>query len=59
MALGRDAPDWLAARGLHARLVDRFGRVVRVGDWPAEADFRPVPLQAGAVSAGDPEVRTA
>jgi thiamine biosynthesis lipoprotein len=30
------APDWLTARGLPARLVDRGGRVLTVGGWPAE-----------------------
>jgi thiamine biosynthesis lipoprotein len=36
------APRWLAGLGLPARLVDDDGRVVCVGDWPAEAAPRPV-----------------
>lgn len=32
---GDAAPDWLASRGLPARLVARDGSVVRAGDWPA------------------------
>ncbi len=34
--LGRGAPDWLAARGLSARLVEAGGGVVTVGGWPEE-----------------------
>jgi thiamine biosynthesis lipoprotein len=34
IVLGDDAPRWLAARGLPARLVALDGRVVRVGGWP-------------------------
>jgi thiamine biosynthesis lipoprotein len=33
---GHSAVAWLAARGLHARLVDDAGAVSRVGGWPAE-----------------------
>jgi thiamine biosynthesis lipoprotein len=33
--LGDDAPRWLAARGLPARLVALDGSVVHVGGWPA------------------------
>jgi thiamine biosynthesis lipoprotein len=36
------APAWLAELRLPARLVDDDGRVVCVGDWPAEAAARPV-----------------
>lgn len=36
VVLGRDAATWLSDRGFTARLVDQQGRVVRVGDWPAE-----------------------
>ena len=36
IVLGPDAPDWLAARGLHARLRAADGSVTRVGDWPEE-----------------------
>jgi thiamine biosynthesis lipoprotein len=32
--LGAAAPEWLATRGLPARLLCTSGRVVRVGDWP-------------------------
>ena len=32
-----DAPAWLAERGLPARLVDREGSVITVGEWPGEA----------------------
>lgn len=34
---GPDAPTWLAARNLPARLVARDGAVVHVAGWPAEA----------------------
>lgn len=34
VVLGVQAPDWLAARGVAARLVDRAHRVHRVGAWP-------------------------
>ncbi|HEY3530728.1 MAG TPA: FAD:protein FMN transferase [Nocardioides sp.] len=37
VVLGRDAAGWLADRGFTARLVDARHRIVRVGDWPAEA----------------------
>lgn len=33
---GTQAPRWLAAQGLPARLVDHVGRVLCVGDWPRE-----------------------
>jgi thiamine biosynthesis lipoprotein len=36
IVLGDDAPDWLAARGLPARLVDQEGRAHAVADWPQE-----------------------
>jgi thiamine biosynthesis lipoprotein len=32
-----DAPAWLAEQGLPARLVDREGSVITVGEWPHEA----------------------
>lgn len=31
---GAEAPGWLAGLGLPARLVDRAGRVLHIGDWP-------------------------
>jgi thiamine biosynthesis lipoprotein len=34
VVLGRDAPRWLAARGLPARLVGTAGNVIYVGGWP-------------------------
>ncbi len=34
--LGPCAPAWLARRGLHARLVNNDGMLVRVGQWPAD-----------------------
>jgi thiamine biosynthesis lipoprotein len=37
VVLGEDAPDWLGAHRLPARLVGTAGSVVRVGDWPDEA----------------------
>jgi FAD:protein FMN transferase len=37
IVLGRGGPDWLAAHGLSARLVETAGGVVTVGGWPAEA----------------------
>jgi FAD:protein FMN transferase len=36
IVLGRDAPDWLDARRLPARLVEAGGSVVTVGAWPRE-----------------------
>jgi thiamine biosynthesis lipoprotein len=36
IVLGQEAHDWLASRGLPARLVDGGGRVITVADWPAE-----------------------
>jgi thiamine biosynthesis lipoprotein len=36
MIMGAAAPEWLAARGLPARLVDAHGAVRTVGAWPAE-----------------------
>jgi len=35
---GADAPDWLAGRGLPARLVGRDGTAVTVAGWPAPSD---------------------
>jgi len=35
IVLGDDAPAWLTAAGLPARLVGDDGRVVRTGGWPA------------------------
>jgi thiamine biosynthesis lipoprotein len=37
MVIGTDAVDWLAERGLPARLATRSGKVVVVGGWPAPA----------------------
>ncbi len=37
VVLGDDAPDWLADRGLPARLVPQDGPAVCVGGWPPEA----------------------
>jgi FAD:protein FMN transferase len=34
IVLGEDAPAWLAARGLPARLVRPDGRIARIGNWP-------------------------
>jgi FAD:protein FMN transferase len=36
LVVGRDAPAWLATRGVHARLVSRHGDVVLVGGWPVD-----------------------
>jgi thiamine biosynthesis lipoprotein len=36
IVLGEDAPDWLAERGLPARLVRASGSVVGIAGWPAE-----------------------
>jgi thiamine biosynthesis lipoprotein len=36
MVMGGDAPEWLAAAGLPARLVRNDGEVVTVGGWPAD-----------------------
>jgi len=38
IVLGPDAPAWLDARRLPARLVARDGSVARVAGWPAEVD---------------------
>jgi len=38
LVMGADAPGWLAARELPARLVRRDGSAVTVGGWPAPAD---------------------
>ncbi len=35
---GAGAPDWLAARGIQARLVGRAGSVLRTGGWPGGHD---------------------
>lgn len=37
VVLGVDAPEWLARRGLPARLVSADGRLFFVGHWPADA----------------------
>lgn len=36
LVAGADAVPWLAARGVHARLVRTNGRVLHVGAWPEE-----------------------
>ncbi len=36
IVLGTSAPAWLAGVGADSRLVDRLGRVVSTGNWPAE-----------------------
>ena len=44
IVLGDDAPGWLDAAGLPARLVGNDGRVVRIGGWPApDPDGAPAP----------------
>jgi thiamine biosynthesis lipoprotein len=37
---GEDACDWLAARGLPARLVRHDGRVIHVAGWPVDEDHQ-------------------
>ena len=37
VVLGTDAPAWLTARGVPARLQARDGTVVRTGGWPADS----------------------
>jgi thiamine biosynthesis lipoprotein len=37
---GEDAPGWLAARGLPARLVRHDGSVIHVSGWPVDEDDR-------------------
>lgn len=37
IVLGEDAPGWLEARGLPARLVRETGHVVHIGAWPMES----------------------
>ncbi len=42
IVMGEDAPAWLEASGLPARLVANDGRVLRLGGWPApDADGEP------------------
>jgi hypothetical protein len=38
VVLGIGAAEWLARRGLPARLVSNDGAVVHVGGWPTEAE---------------------
>jgi thiamine biosynthesis lipoprotein len=38
IVLGEDAPAWLAAHGVTARLVATDGEVRTVGRWPAEPE---------------------
>jgi thiamine biosynthesis lipoprotein len=38
--LGEEAPAWLAARGVTARLVASDGGVRTVGPWPADGEGR-------------------
>ena len=38
IVLGAQAPDWLAERGLAARLVDNVGSVITVGGWPDDSE---------------------
>jgi thiamine biosynthesis lipoprotein len=38
LLLGSDAPQWLDARRLHARLVRQDGSITYAGAWPAEAE---------------------
>jgi FAD:protein FMN transferase len=38
VVLGTAAPDWLAERGLAARLVDTRGSVTTVGGWPSQSE---------------------
>lgn len=40
IVLGEEAPRWLAARGVTARLVAAGGRVTHVGGWPPEEQRR-------------------
>jgi FAD:protein FMN transferase len=43
---GADAPGWLAARGIQARLVGRDGRVRQTGGWPGGHDRQLTPPAA-------------
>ncbi len=43
IVMGEGAVAWLETRGLAARLVDRQGRVCRVGRWPAPANSKLAP----------------
>ena len=38
IVLGAEAPGWLVAHDVTARLVDPDGRVHRTGGWPAEEE---------------------
>jgi len=51
---GQDAPTWLAARGLAARLVAGDGSVLLVGGWPAADNGRLAPTLPGQL--GQPRV---
>lgn len=58
VVLGRSAPDWLAGRGLPARLVGTDGQVVCTTGWPlAEAVETRSPAVAGALGAATREGR--
>ena len=38
IVLGHAAAEWLAARGLPARLVSAAGAVLAIGGWPADRE---------------------
>lgn len=42
LVLGADAPAWLQANEVTARLVDRTGAVTLIGSWPAPTQARPM-----------------
>jgi thiamine biosynthesis lipoprotein len=54
IVLGHDAPGWLLARGLPARLVDRAGGVHRCGAWPEEVPAGASPRARAGWPAGTP-----
>ncbi|NUR09111.1 MAG: FAD:protein FMN transferase, partial [Nocardioidaceae bacterium] len=53
LVLGTDAPAWLAAHGVTARLIDRDGAHTRVGDWPAPETHAPTPTAVRTMKGED------
>jgi thiamine biosynthesis lipoprotein len=53
--LGDDAPDWLAAEGLPARLVRHDGATASVGSWPVadDAELHPPPARMPLLAGDD------
>jgi thiamine biosynthesis lipoprotein len=58
VVLGRSAPDWLARRGLPARLVTVDGQVVCTAGWPLAEDAEPRPVPRAPAATGARRVTT-